>query len=221
MTHLPARFGPALAALSCAVFCAVSPVAADPVAFDGSWRKQGFLRLFSNSYVQKGAALDVVSDGTVSLLWRAVPEALRGARAASWAWQVQSSVPATDLTQKGGDDRNLALYFVYTDPETAASLNPNRARRLLQDPNTRALVYIWGGNSPRGAVLPSPYHAGLRSLILRPAGTGSFAEQVDLNADYRKAFGTAPGVLVGLGITADSDDTDSRIAARVQNLDLR
>ena len=30
------------------------------VEFDGSWREQGFLRLFSNDYVQLSSSLDVV-----------------------------------------------------------------------------------------------------------------------------------------------------------------
>lgn len=218
MKNLFAPLRPALVVLTLGLIPASGSAA--PLAFDGSWTEQGFLRLFSNDYIQNGAALDVVSDGTVSLLWRQVDAGQGGATKAAWEWAVAEGVGATDLRRKGGDDRNLALYFVYTDPQTAAGLTRSAARRLLRDPNTTALVYVWGGSHARGDVLASPYHSGLRTLIRRPSGTGSFAEQVDLAGDYRKAFGTAPQVLVGIGITADSDDTDGKIRARIQNLRL-
>lgn len=196
------------------------PAAATQIPFDGSWREQGFLRLFSNDYIQQGNQLNIVSDGTVSLLWRAVPESLRGAQAASWAWTVQQSVPPTDLGLKGGDDRNIALYFVYTTAENAANINPNRAAKLLRDKNTTALVYVWGGDKDRGTVMQSPYHPGLRTFIRRGAGTGQHQESVNLASDYRAAFGTGPGVLIGVGVTADADDTNTFIRAQLSNLTL-
>jgi hypothetical protein len=198
-----------------------TPAAAQRIPFDGSWREQGFLRLTSNDYAQRGQALDVVSNGTVSLLWRAVPEAARDATAASWSWSVAEGVAPTDLARRGGDDRNLALYFAWTDAATAATADPSRATRLLRDPATRVLVYVWGGDAARGTLQQSPYLPGLRTVILRPAGTGAHAESVDLAADYARAFGGAPGVLLGLGVSADADDTRGRIRARIADLALR
>jgi hypothetical protein len=165
--------------------------------------------------------LQVVSDGTVSLLWRAVPEGLRGATRAAWSWSVAESVPATDLRRRGGDDRNLALYFAWTDEAGAARANPARAAALLRDPATRVLVYVWGDDDPRGTIQQSPYLPGLRTIVLRQAGIGRNRESVDLVADYARAFGGAPGVLVGVGVSADSDDTDTRIRAAIGAPELR
>jgi hypothetical protein len=200
---------------------AVPPASAEPLPFDGSWREQGFLRFSSNGYLQRGTTLDVVSDGTVSLLWRAVPERLRGATRASWTWTVTEGVPATDLSRRGGDDRNLAVYFAWTDAATARTANPNRAGRLLRAPGTRVIVYVWGDDDARGSVQRSPYLPGLRTVILRQAGTGRHDERVDLAADHARIFGEAPGILMGVGISADSDDTDRRIRASLSSFDLR
>lgn len=201
--------------------CLSLPAFATPVAFDGSWREQGFALFSSNDYGQSGGSLSVGSDGTVSLLWKAVPQNLRGATRASWTWAVSEGVPATDLRRKGGDDRNLALYFAWTDAQTAATADPSRATRLLRDPNTRVIVYVWGDDDARGTLQNSPYLPGLRTIVLRPAGTGRHSEQVDLAADYARAFGGPPGVLVGLGVSADSDDTGTRIRATLSAPDLR
>lgn len=197
-----------------------SGAAADPVAFDKNWREQGFLRLFSNEYALRGSRADLVSDGTVSLIWRPVEGALREATFATWRWQVAEGIGPTDLTRKGGDDRNLALYFVFVDQAAARNLTRNNARRVLNTPSTKALVYTWGGSHKTGTVLKSPYHPALRLKILRNAPTGSFSETVDLAFDHRRIFGTAPGVLVGLALSADSDDTDGLIRASVADLTL-
>jgi hypothetical protein len=126
---------------------------------------------------------------------------------------------ATDLTVKGGDDRNLALYFVFVNKGMADKLANASARKLLTDPDTRALVYVWGGDYPRGKILFSPYGPNsLKTVIRRSAGTGSFSENVDLARDFRRAFGQDPGALVGIGITADSDDTDGKISAVISDL---
>ena len=188
------------------------------ISFDGKWREQGLLRLFTIDYETKGRSLDVVSDGTVSVLWRPVDGGLADARKARWQWSVTEGVTPTDLTKRGGDDRNLALYFVFVDPQTAANMGQVSATKLLRDPATRGLVYVWGGAHAPGQLLNSPYSDGLKTKILRIDANGSFEEQVDLDKDFKAAFGDSARVLVGLAVTADSDDTDGFIRASISDL---
>ena len=191
------------------------------IEFNDAWREQGFLRFSSNDYQLRGSQLGVSSNGTVSILWRPVEDPLGTAANAAWQWRVDGGVPATDLTVKGGDDRNLALYFVFVDAASAESLRSSSARRVLRHPNTRALVYVWGGEHKVGSVLASPYSSQLRTKVLRGAGTGQFSENVNLRADFKRAFGTDAGVLIGLAVSADSDDTDTKIRAAIANLQLQ
>jgi hypothetical protein len=44
---------------------------------------------------------------------------------------------------------------------------------------------------------------------------------VNLDRDFVRAFGDMPKVLVGLAVTADSDDTDGKILAAIQDLQIR
>lgn len=194
-----------------------------PVAFDDGWAEQKF-RLFSkNSYGLQGASLDVTSEGTVSMLWRRLAPSQWGATTAEWEWSVNRSVPVTDLTRKGGDDRNLALYFVFLPRAEAERIGADGSiRALLSSEVARVLVYVWGGGNARGDVLPSPYlDARGKTIVLRPAGTGSHVETVDLARDYARAFGSPPETLVGLAVSADSDDTDSAVEATVSRLEVR
>ena len=193
------------------------------ILFDNTWKEQGFLRLWSNEYIPEGARLRVISDGTVSMYYRPLERALWDARRASWAWEVSRSVPPTRLDVKGGDDRNLTLYFVFVDPDKAEGLSRASARRLLSKGEARTLAYIWGGSHARGAAFISPYGVPgtLGAVVLRPAGTGRYEEQVDLRADFRRVFGTEPGRLVGIAVSADSDDTDTSVRGTIENLILR
>lgn len=196
------------------------PSLAKNIGFDRSWSEQRFSMLSSNDYGRSGSNLSIVSDGTVSMIYRQLDTDLWSARSASWQWSVQASVPPTDLTQKGGDDRNISLYFVFMDQAEAESLKANASiRSLLTAKTARVLMYVHGGDHQRGALLPSPYlGAQGKTKIMRPAGLGNFSEKVDLHADFRKAFGEEPKALVGLAVSADSDDTETTIEASVSNL---
>ena len=63
---------------------------------------------------------------------------------------------------------------------------------------------------PRGMTIP-----------LQPAEPGTDQQSVNLDADFRKLFRTMPGVLFGLAISGDSDDTSSKISADLSGLELR
>ena len=201
---------------------AATPSLSEPVRFDRSWKEQRFSLFSSNDYRFGGQTLAVASDGSVSLAYAPLPQARWGARKATWSWSVDEGVPGTDLTKKGGDDRNLALYFVFLPEQAAESLKNASVRRLLTEDQARVLVYVWGGAHKRGAVLASPYLGNRgKTVVLRGSGTGAHRESVDLAADYSRAFGGSAGALVGLAVSGDSDDTNSRIRAAISGLDLR
>lgn len=197
------------------------PALAAPVSFDGSWKTQKFSLFSSNTYGFNGSSVSVASDGAVSLAYRPLPESYWSASTATWSWSVQEGVPATDLRQKGGDDRNLALYFVFLPQAEAQALKGASVRQLLTNDAARVLVYVWGGAHDRGAVLGSPY-LGKRgkTIVLRGSGTGSANESVNLARDYANAFGGGDTALVGLALSGDSDDTDSRIRASISGLNV-
>jgi hypothetical protein len=197
------------------------PALAAPVSFDGSWKTQKFSLFSSNTYGFNGSSVSVASDGAVSLAYRPLPESYWSASTATWSWSVQEGVPATDLRQKGGDDRNLALYFVFLPQAEAQALKGASVRQLLTNDAARVLVYVWGGAHDRGAVLGSPYLGNRgKTIVLRGSGTGSANESVNLARDYANAFGGDETALVGLALSGDSDDTDSRIRASISGLNV-
>ena len=194
------------------------PALAAPVSFDGSWKTQKFSLFSSNKYGFNGNSVSVSSDGSVSLAYRRLDASYWDASSAQWSWRVDEGVPATDLRKKGGDDRNLALYFVFLPEDQAEALKGASVRKLLTNKAARVLVYVWGGAHNRGAVLSSPYLGNRgKTIVLRGSGTGSASENVNLARDYGNAFG-GNAALVGVALSGDSDDTNSRIRASISGL---
>lgn len=210
-----------LATLACLLTTMPGIASGQQILFGDGWKEQRFSMFSSNEFALNGDSLVVQSDGTVSLLWASLPETMWKKRQAKWEWAVERSVPATDLTQKGGDDRNLSLYFLFLPQEAAQEARNKGVRALLDNPDVRVLMYVWGGEHTRGQVLPSPYLGSRgRSVILRDAGTGSAQESVDLAQDHRRAFGEAPENLVGIAVSSDSDDTGIGVFARISQLQI-
>jgi len=207
--------------LAIAATLLATSAAAGPVSFSSGWAEQR-LSLFSSNDYNFGRNLSMVSEGSVSIAWTRVGQGDWGADGATWNWTVEQSVPATDLSRKGGDDRNLSLYFVFVPEAVAPSLEGKGIRSLLGRDDVRVIQYAWGGNHARGTVIRSPYgNSGTGVTIpLRQAGTGSHSERVNLASDYAKAFGGSKGALIGLAVSGDSDDTDSVIRAAIGSLVL-
>ncbi|UWR00460.1 DUF3047 domain-containing protein [Rhodobacteraceae bacterium S2214] len=206
--------------LAIAATLVANTAAAGPVSFSSGWSEQK-LSLFSNNRYSFGNTLSMTSDGGVSIAWKRIPQSDWQATNGRWNWTVEQSVPATDLRQKGGDDRNMSLYFVFVPDDQAAGLQNASIRQLLGNDDVRVLLYVWGGNHARGSQFQSPYLRGQGvNVMLRQAGTGSYSENVNLAADYAQAFGGQPGSLVGIAVSGDSDDTDSTIRAAIGNLTL-
>ena len=200
------------------LLCTSAYVSADQVDFSEGWREQRFSLFSSNEFEPSEETLHIYSDGTVSMFWSRLPSALSDSDHAQWDWEVTSSVPPTDLTLKGGDDRNLSIYFVFM-PEASLPKADAKLTELLGNNHARILMYVWGGKHMREEILPTPYLNQLgRTLILQPAGTGQTSQRVNLKMDFQRAFGTEPTRLIGIAISADSDDTDTKIKARVSNM---
>lgn len=194
---------------------------AGPVSFSTGWAEQR-LSLFSSNDYAFGDALNMTSDGSVSIAWTRVDQGDWGSNKASWDWSVSQSVPPTDLSLKGGDDRNISVYFVFVPNSVAPSLEGDNIRSLLGRNDVRVVQYAWGGNNPIGSVINSPYGASGTGVTipLRGAGIGSASEAVNLNTDFDRAFSEEKGALIGLAVSGDSDDTNTFIQATVRNLNL-
>lgn len=198
---------------------------AGPVAFmfgpSNEWRSLSFPGRKAAEFKAGTAGTVVVqADSAVGVLWHPIPAALSRASSAQWRWRVTAGVGPTDLTKKGGDDRSLAIYFVFADGrETVGTVD---LQQLLRRGEGFLLMYVWGDSISPGSILPFPYFDGRgRTIIKRTADAPLgvwFKETADVRGDFNSAFGRAPGRLVAVAVSGDSDDTRARIIAAVSDL---
>ena len=207
--------------LALALSLLATPLAAEEISFADGWTIQPFGLFGNNRYTLGEDGLTMESDDAVSLVWYRVPEALWGATQAEWTWEVTSSVEATDLTVKGGDDRNFTMYFFFLPEEEARAFGDGNIRDLQGNESGRVLTYVWGGDYETGEVIPSPY-LGERgaAVMLQSVGTGEYTESVDLAADFGRAFEGDRGALVGIAVSGDSDDTGGVIEGMIRGLSV-
>jgi hypothetical protein len=200
---------------------AAQPVAFGPDLAAAGWTALSFPSIAPTRFHPPDEnTIEVVADGSAGLLWRRIEGALAKARSARWRWRADEGVAPTDLTRRGGDDRALALYFVF-----GAAADAGKAPfDLLRSSSVRALVYVFGGDKPRGVLVRSP-HMGARGMfiVLRPADAARrvwFEEAADLEHDFRRAFGAGAPALLAVAIGSDSDDSRGRNRAQLRDLVL-
>ena len=138
-------------------------------------------------------------------------------RTARWRWRVDEGVVLTDLTKRGFDDRALGVYFVFSDRPDV----PKSPMAIFDNASVTALAYVFGGDKPRGTVVESP-HMRRRGkfIVLRAADAPKhvwYDESVDLAQDYLHIFGKPLPNLIAIAIESDSDDTQDRNHAELQN----
>ena len=172
-------------------------------------------------------AVEVVSRGSVSTLYRPVAVDLEARPLLTWRWRVDEAAPATDLSAKGEDDCSLAVFVGFPYDPGQASFFERMKRPLVEswvgeEAPGRVLRYVFCGDHRQGATVESPYLGDAGAImVLRSADspTGKWLdEQVDLVADYRAAFDEAPPDPSQIAIQADTDNTDSTSRAQVADL---
>lgn len=78
------------------------------------------------------------------------------------------------------------------------------------------LMYVWCNKRAPGTLINSPRTNRIRKLVVE-SGARNLNQWLDyernIRADYERAFGEAPGALVGIGIMTDSDNTHTTAQA--------
>ena len=91
------RFGFALAAPT----LITAPVMAEKISFS-NWKHKRLSLFSANKYSFGSSTFGVNSEGAVSIAWTRLSDGAWDANKASWTWNETQSLPATNLSRKGG-----------------------------------------------------------------------------------------------------------------------
>ena len=130
-----------------------------------------------------------------------LPSAIEGRGALRWRWRSGTPIAGADLRSRRTDDSPARVMVAFADG--------------------RSLFYSWGSTEPRDTAFPS-WTSDDRIVIV--AATSADADGNwrsvcrDPDADYRRAFGTAPPPIVTVGVSADTEQLDATTWAEVGEL---
>jgi hypothetical protein len=168
-----------------------------------------------------GNSLMAVAQSSASMLrqdLRIEPDRLN---ALNFSWQIQKLIEGADMAQRDYDDSPVRLVLAFDGDRSQFS--PKNAmlseltHALTGQPMPYAtLMYVWCNQRPVNSVIQNPRTDRIRKIVVE-SGAGRLNQwtsyERNIRADYEKAYGEAPGALIGIGIMTDSDNTRSHAQA--------
>lgn len=160
--------------------------------------------------VLRGAA-----DRSASLYVAGLKPPLAPTATLGWRWKTDALVPGADNRRKELEDAPLRVIVAFDgDQSTLPEAEQRRFRRLknLSGRNLpyAVLMYIWSEQVAVGTVIPSAHTSQVKMLVVA-SGAGGLGQWQSLRRniakDYRRAYGTEPGPLLGVAVMTDTDNT--------------
>ncbi len=145
-----------------------------------------------------------------------------------WRWRVNNVYEKGDASKKSGDDFPLRIYVMFEyDPSKLSLVERIRYQSAKlatgEFPPHAVVHYMWANRPHDDAVIPNAYTSRCRMIPLQAGAerVGTWIEQdVDILADYRRAFGGEPPKMATIAIMNDSDDTGEASVSFLDDLEI-
>jgi hypothetical protein len=153
--------------------------------------------------IEQGKSQDLVCDGSHVVVWyAAAPFAASTHPIIAWSWK------ALALPMRG-DTRTHAAF-----PLLSSNRNDKALQVMVGFEGDLVLNYVWDANAPMGYECDewSPV-AKVKTRVVDSgaAGLGQWVHhEIDVQADFIRRFGKAPGKILGVGISANTNHTSAR-----------
>jgi hypothetical protein len=145
-----------------------------------------------------------------------------------WRWKVENVYAKADPRSKEGDDYPIRVYIMFEyDPAKAGALERityGFAKALYGEyPPHSSLSYVWSSRDDPATFVVSPYTDKAVMVLLEKGASkaGTWVdEEIDIPADYRKAFAEEPPARARIAIMNDSDNTGERSVSWVAFIEV-
>lgn len=174
------------------------------------------------------AVLRGVADHSASLYVAFVKPATGMPVSIRWRWKTDALVPNADNRDKDREDAPLRVLVAFDGDKAALPAEEQtrfkRAKSLTgRDAPYATLMYIWSNHVPVNSVIPSAHTSQVKMLAVASGsdGLGRWQSvQRNLAADYRRAFGAAPGRVLGVAVMTDTDNTGTQAIGEYSDIRL-
>lgn len=177
--------------------------------------------LFSPERVDGREAILARSESAASVLRHRVRIEPADLRQLRFSWKVPQLIADADVGRKDLDDSPVRVILAFEGDRSKFSSRDAMLSELMraltgEEMPYATLMYVWCNQRPAGTVVTSPRTDRIRKMVLE-SGPGRLNQWLDyerdIRADFERAFGEAPGALVGVAIMTDSDNTKSKAKA--------
>jgi hypothetical protein len=172
--------------------------------------------------------LRMEADRSYANLVHALPPGEPG-RWLSWRWRVELPNERANLRLSGGDDSPAKVCVMFDLPLDAVPFVDRQVVRLGRMHSaellpTATVCYVWDSQLPAGTVLDNAFTRRIRMIVLRGKDSPPMVwrtERRDVRADFLRLFGDEASEvpdIVGIGVGADADNTQSRSLSYIADL---
>lgn len=174
-------------------------------------------------------SITVKANRSVSILRQRYAGGLPDVRALSFAWQIDALAVGADLATAEGDDSPVRIVLAFDGDRSRLSPRVHRLSemsRLLtgEDLPYATLAYVWSNTDAPGTVVVNRRSDRIRKIVVE-SGAERLGQWLtyerDVQADFRAAFGEAPGPLLAIAVMTDTDNTQSALQAWYGPLSLQ
>lgn len=145
-----------------------------------------------------------------------------------WRWKVKNVYAKGDVRFKEGDDYPIRVYIMFEyDPDKAGvgeRIKYSVVKSMYGEyPPHSSLSYIWSSKDHPEKFVVSPYTDKAVMVLLEkgPAKMDTWVdEEIDILADYQKAFGTKPPARARIAVMNDSDNTGESSVSYMEYIEV-
>jgi Protein of unknown function (DUF3047) len=161
------------------------------------------------------------ADGSASMLRQQVRVPADQLQKVRFSWKVPQLIANSDLALREGDDSPVRVVLAFEgDRSKWSSKNAmlSELSRVLtgEEMPYATLMYVWSNQHAPESIVLNPRTDRIRKLVVQ-SGPQKLKQWLDyernIKADFERAFGEAPGALVGIALMTDTDNTRSKATA--------
>jgi hypothetical protein len=145
-----------------------------------------------------------------------------------WEWKALSAITEADNAERYHDDAPLRILVAFDGNKSKLSLKEKMNFEMAnlisgQEMPYATLMYIWSGKSAVDTVISNAHTSRIKMIVVDSGwdNLGTWHKhQRDLAADYKRAYGEAPGEIIGIALLTDTDNTKSETRAIYGDIEL-
>jgi Protein of unknown function (DUF3047) len=178
---------------------------------------------------REGRVLVAQADNSASMYRKRVNHPADALCDVEFSWWAQSLPEGGDVSDADASDAAARVLFAFGGDHSRLSarnqLMFDLARALTGEaPPFATLAYVWDTAAPVGRVITHPRSDRVRKIVVE-SGRGGLQQwkryRRTLAADYKLAFGEAPGPLLAVAVMTDGDNTRSQLSTRYRDIVFR